>query len=75
VIALSYLYVFEPTIRTTFLKSPDVPLDKTILIVDEAHNLPETAVGIASSSLALFAVKQAQAEAREFNHKDIETFA
>jgi DNA excision repair protein ERCC-2 len=75
VIALSYLYVFEPAIRTAFLKNLDVPLDKTILIVDEAHNLPETAVGIASSSLTMFAVKQAQAEAKEFKHKDIETFA
>ncbi|MGD0977778.1 MAG: hypothetical protein ABR962_01415 [Candidatus Bathyarchaeia archaeon] len=68
-------HVFEPTIRTAFLKSLDAPLSKTILIIDEAHNLPETAVGIASSSLTLFAVKQAQAEAREFKYRDIETFA
>lgn len=40
VLALSYLYVLEPAIRTAFLKNLDVPLDKTILIVDEAHNLP-----------------------------------
>lgn len=32
VIALSYLYVFEPTIRTAFLKNLDFPLEKTILI-------------------------------------------
>ena len=75
VIALSYLYIFEPTIRNAFLKNLDSPLSKTILIIDEAHNLPETAVGIASSSLTLFAVKQAQAEAREFKYRDIETFA
>jgi DNA excision repair protein ERCC-2 len=53
----------------------DLPLGKTILIIDEAHNLPETAVGIASSSLTVFAVKQAQTEAREFKHKDIEMFS
>lgn len=32
VIALSYFYVFEPTIRTAFLKNLDFPLEKTILI-------------------------------------------
>lgn len=74
VIALSYLYIFEPTIRNAFLKNLDLPLSKTILIIDEAHNLPETAVGIASSSLTLFALKQAQAEAGEFKHRDIEMF-
>jgi DNA excision repair protein ERCC-2 len=74
VIALSYLYIFEPTIRPAFLRNLDVPLSKTILIVDEAHNLPETAVEIASSTLTLFMVKQAEAEATQFKHKDIVTF-
>jgi DNA excision repair protein ERCC-2 len=75
VIALSYLYIFDPVIRTAFLKNLDTALGKTILIIDEAHNLPETAIEIASSTLTLFAVKQAEAEARQFRHKDIATFA
>lgn len=75
VIALSYLYVFDPVIRIAFLKNLDVPLRKTILIIDEAHNLPETAVDIASSTLTLFALKQAEAEARQFKHRDIAEFA
>ncbi len=75
VIALSYLYIFDPVIRTAFLKNLDTALGKTILIIDEAHNLPETAIEIASSTLTLFAVKQAEAEASQFRHKDIATFA
>jgi DNA excision repair protein ERCC-2 len=75
IIALSYLYIFDPVIRNPFLKNLEIPLSKTILIIDEGHNLPETAVDIASSTLSLFAVKQAEAEAKKFDHKDIADFA
>ncbi|HUT16801.1 MAG TPA: helicase C-terminal domain-containing protein [Acidobacteriota bacterium] len=74
VIALSYLYVFDPVIRTAFLKNFDSQLQKIILIVDEAHNLPETAIDISSSSLSLFVLKQAEFEAKKYNNKDIESF-
>ncbi len=74
VIALSYLYVFDPVIRTAFLKNFDSQLQKTILIVDEAHNLPETAIDIASRSLSLFVLKQAELEAKKYENKDIESF-
>jgi DNA excision repair protein ERCC-2 len=74
VIALSYLYVFNPVIRTAFLKNFDSQLQKTILIVDEAHNLPETAIDISSSSLSLFVLKQAEVEAKKYNNKEVESF-
>lgn len=75
VIALSYLYVFDPLIRSFFLKSLNASLHNAILIVDEAHNLPETAVGIASSSLSLFAIKQVELEAKQFGYMDIARFS
>ena len=75
VVALSYLYIFDPVIRTAFLKNLDSQLQKTILIVDEAHNLPETAIDIASSSLSLFVIKQAELEAEKYENKQIEAFA
>jgi DNA excision repair protein ERCC-2 len=71
VIALSYLYVFDPAIRNVFVKSLDTHLGKVILVIDEAHNLPETAVDIASSNLSLFVMKQAEIEAKKFKHRDI----
>jgi DNA excision repair protein ERCC-2 len=74
VIALSYLYVFDPVIRAAFLKSIETNLQKIILIVDEAHNLPETAIDISSSSLSLFVIKQAQLEAQKYENKAIEEF-
>jgi len=75
VIALSYLYIFDPVIRNVFVKNLNTPMNKIILIVDEAHNLPETAIEIASSSLSIFAIRQAELEAKSFNYKDIASFA
>lgn len=75
VIALSYMYVFEPSIRGAFLKHLNRPLDEVVLVVDEAHNLPETAVEIASDSLTLFAMRQAQLEAEKFHRRDVAHFA
>ncbi|MDX1813730.1 MAG: DEAD/DEAH box helicase family protein, partial [Candidatus Bathyarchaeia archaeon] len=75
VVALSYLYVFDPVIRNAFLKNLDSQLQKTILIVDEAHNLPDTAIDISSSSLSLFVIKQAELEAKKYKNKQIEEFA
>lgn len=74
VAALSYMYVFDPTVRRAFLKHLDKALNEVILIVDEAHNLPDTAVEIASDSLTLFAVRQAQLEAEKFRHREVEVF-
>lgn len=75
VIALSYLYVFEPQIRQAFLKNLETDLSKIILIVDEAHNLPETAIDISGSTLSLFVMHQAEMEAARFGNKDAEAFA
>lgn len=74
VVALSYLYVFDPVIRNAFLRSFETPLSKVILIIDEAHNLPEAAVDIASSSLSLFTIREAESEAEEFKHGEIIDF-
>lgn len=75
VVALSYLYVFDPVIRTAFLKNLETELQKVILVVDEAHNLPETAIGISGSTLSLFVMRAAEMEANRFGNKDIEEFA
>jgi DNA excision repair protein ERCC-2 len=75
VISLSYLYVFDPQIRNAFLKNLETDLQKIILIVDEAHNLPETAIDISGSDLSLFVMKAAEMEAERFGNKDIEEFA
>ncbi len=74
IIALSYLYVFDPPIRSALLKHLERPLNQVLLIVDEAHNLPETAIEIASDTLTLFTIRQAEREAKQFDYKDIAVF-
>ena len=75
IIALSYLYLFDPVIRGAFLRNLEIPLSKTILIIDEAHNLPETAVDVASGSLSLFSMRQAEIEAKKLGYDDVAEFA
>ncbi len=75
VIALSYLYVFHPTVRGAFLRHLSKPLSQVILVVDEAHNLPDTAVEIASDTLTLFVIRQALREAEKFNYSEIAAFS
>jgi len=74
VVALSYLYIFDPVIRGVFLRHLAKPLSRILLIVDEAHNLPNTALEIESDSLSLFVLRLAEREAKEHNYKDITTF-
>ena len=74
VVALSYLYVFDPVIRSAFFKHAETPLNQFILVVDEAHNLPETAIEIASDELSLFTIKMGEKEAKEHGYENIAVF-
>jgi DNA excision repair protein ERCC-2 len=75
VVALSYLYVFDPIVRPAFLKQLERPLAKLVLVVDEAHNLPNTAIEIASDNLSIFSIRQAEQEAKQFSYRDIAAFS
>ncbi|MHA1735007.1 MAG: helicase C-terminal domain-containing protein [Candidatus Thorarchaeota archaeon] len=67
VVALSYLYVFDPFILETFIPELEIPLHRTVLVEDEAHNVPSTALDSASDSLTLRTVRQALNEASTYN--------
>jgi len=63
VVAASYQHIFNPFVRNSFLMSLEKDITDIILVVDEAHNLPSTAVDISSSSLSNFTLEGAQSEA------------
>ena len=67
VIALSYLYVFDPWIMETFMPELETPLSKMVLVQDEAHNVPSTALSSASDSLTIGTIRQAMREATTYN--------
>jgi len=74
VVALSYLYVFDPFILSTFIPELDVPFSKIVLVQDEAHNVPSTALDSASDSLTLGTIRQAMREGTNFNDARVQTF-
>ncbi|MFW9966970.1 MAG: helicase C-terminal domain-containing protein [Candidatus Thorarchaeota archaeon] len=67
VVALSYLYVFDPWILETFMPELETPTSKMVLVQDEAHNVPSTALNSASDSLTIGAIRQAMREATTYN--------
>lgn len=74
VIACSYLYLFDDGIRPTFLDQIDCDLQDIIVIVDEAHNLPEMVNSIASDSISSFSFSAAIREARNDARYDFISF-
>jgi DNA excision repair protein ERCC-2 len=71
VIAASYQHVFNPGIQMNFLLNLDKELKDIILVVDEAHNLPSTAVDISSSTLSNFSIENAQTEAMKYKMGEV----
>ncbi|MDD3264093.1 MAG: ATP-dependent DNA helicase [Candidatus Nanoarchaeia archaeon] len=52
VIIADYYYIFNPSIRQQFLEKMELELSDIILVVDEAHNLPERIRNILSSTMS-----------------------
>jgi len=74
VVALSYLYVFDPWILEVFIPDLETPPSKMVLVQDEAHNVPATALDSASDSLTIGAVRQALREANTYNDEPSKDF-
>jgi DNA excision repair protein ERCC-2 len=74
VVALSYLYVFDPWILEVFIPELGTPPSKMILVQDEAHNVPATALDSASDSLTVRVVRQATREVGDGPYKDTTSF-
>lgn len=74
VVALSYLYVFDPWILEVFVPDLGTPPSRMILVQDEAHNVPTTALDSASDSLTIRVVRQATREASTGPYKDGTSF-
>lgn len=64
VIVCNYQWIFNPKIRETFLEGAEIELDRSILIMDECHNLPDMAADVDSDRLTEYSIQQ--------SHKDLE---
>lgn len=71
VVIADYFYAFNPHIRESFLNKIKKQLDKSILIVDEAHNLPNRIRDLLTSRLTSRGVRLAVQEAEKFSLDEI----
>jgi len=71
VIIGDYYYMFHPDIRTFFLKKINKTLEDSIIIVDEAHNLPGRVKDLFTARLSSTMLKRAIEEAEKFKHETL----
>ncbi|MEE9506117.1 MAG: ATP-dependent DNA helicase [Thermoplasmata archaeon] len=65
-VACPYVYFFDYGIRSAFLEWMGVDTRDIVLVVDEAHNLPEYARDMRSARLPLHSLRLAMREAEKF---------
>ena len=66
VVIVPYVYFFEEFIRKFMLGRMCVSLDKVIVVVDEAHNLPDWSRNAASESLTIETINRAVVESNKY---------
>src|SRR3989344_4158440 len=70
-IVTDYAYIFNPHIREAFLAKIKKPLENSIIIVDEGHNLPDRVRDVLTTSLSNIALKKALKEAEKFKYDEV----
>ena len=75
VVALSYAYLFNRQIRDTFMKKLGRSLSQYVLILDEAHNLPEIANEFESDYLSSPSISSSVSEAENYGKADVRRFS
>lgn len=71
VIIGDYYHLFSPSIREAFLLRIDKELEKSIVIVDEAHNLPDRLRNVLSTKLTTISINFAKKEAKRYGFDDM----
>jgi DNA excision repair protein ERCC-2 len=66
-IICDYFHIFSPKIREVMLSKMRRRMDQLIVIVDEAHNLPQRVREHLSSSFNIFMCKRVEQEMKEMN--------
>lgn len=70
VIIADYYYMFNETISEQFLSKTSKEIEKAIIIVDEAHNLPARIRNLASARLTSFMIRKAVKEAKKYRYEE-----
>ncbi|MFC1727956.1 ATP-dependent DNA helicase [Nanoarchaeota archaeon] len=71
IIVADYYYIFHPSISSTFFNKIQKEPGECIVIVDEAHNLPQRIRDLQTERLSLFMLKRAIQEAKKNEYEEI----
>jgi len=75
VIALNYAYLFSSDIRENFIKRLGRPLTNFVLILDEAHNLPEITCEYESDHLSISTINASIEESEKYGKPIVKRFS
>jgi len=71
VMVCDYFHIFSPKVRKAFLAKLNKDLENSILIIDEAHNLPGRVRKLLSSNLTEFSLNRAVKEANYLGYETV----
>lgn len=69
-----YFHMFHPGVRESIMESADTSLEDSIVIVDEAHNLPGRTRSLFSDTLSVPQLERGETEAEKFGFYDVEGY-
>ncbi len=72
VLVLDYNYLFNNPVREAFFKKLGFELERAVIVIDEAHNLPVRVRNAYSTQLSSKTVRLALREAKKLNFKQLE---
>ncbi len=71
IIIADYFHIFHPRVKEAFLKRIDKQIENSIIIVDEAHNLPDRLRDILTSRVNSFVLGRAAKEASYYKFSEL----
>jgi|GEM_PF-5965826 len=74
VLVTLFPYVLNPLIRKYFFRNLTVDPSRTILVLDEAHNIPRLVLENLSDSVSLRTLERGMTEAGRMGYKSVEAF-
>ena len=74
VIVTDYFYMLDPFIRQIFLKKTGKSIENSIIIFDEAHNLPSRTRDLMTTKLTTFVMERAVKEAKKYRFEEAESY-
>ncbi|MBN2013728.1 MAG: ATP-dependent DNA helicase [Candidatus Altiarchaeota archaeon] len=71
VVVCDYFHMFSPPVRKAFMSKLNKTLNNAVLIIDEAHNLPDRIRKLLSHKLTEYSLKKATKEANFFGYEHL----